>query len=173
MEKLKHLATPLLLLGVLMIGLPLVDLAGAVWPLGLGNAEWRFGAVGLLSNALLQPLLGSFILVMVATVGEKRWLQGAMWIFNGLAAVFLLTLVPLFLLDSLELRSRVPDGANLAFDVAAARAVLVNGFGAVVLAALSRGGFKASRKAPTGAGEAKTGSASPVISWSSMEEENK
>jgi hypothetical protein len=168
MDRLKHLATPLLLFAVLMITLPLIELAGALWPVGLGNAEWRFGAVGLLSNALMQPLLGSFILVLVAALGEKRWLQQAMWVFNALAAVFLLALVPLFVLDALELRSRVPDGANLAFDVASTRAVFVHGFAAVVLAALSRGGFRASKKDATDVGEPKT-EPSPMIKWSGLD----
>lgn len=146
MDKLKHLTTPLLLLAALLIVLPLIELAASVWPVGLANAEWRFGAVGLLSNALLLPLLGSFIVVVVAAQGGKKRLVQAMSVLNGLAAAFLLVAIPLFLLDSLELRSRVPDARMHAFDFAAARAALAMGFSFVVLSALSRGGFRSSRR---------------------------
>jgi len=168
MDRVKHLTIPLFLFSLLLVALPLVELAGAVWPVGSGSAEWRFGAVGLLSNALLQPLLGSFIMVLVAAHGEKRELLWVLGVLNALAALVLLVVLPIFVLDSLELRSRVPDAARLAFDVAALRAFFVNGFAAVVLATLSRGGFKSSRDVDQPLKESPK-DASPVIVWDRMD----
>ncbi len=145
-DKLKHLTTPLLLFAGLLIALPLMELADAVWPMRPGNVEWRFGATGLLSKTLLQPLLGSIIIVVVATQTEKKRLQDAMWGLNAIAAVFLLLVLPLFMLDSLQLRGRVPVEAKFRFDLATIKAVLVYGSALVVLAALSWGGFKSSQR---------------------------
>ncbi len=146
MDKLKHLTTPLLLFAVLLIVVPAMELADAVWPVGLGNAEWRFGAVGLLSNTLLEPLLGSAIIIVVATLSDKRRILVNMSVINGLAALLLFVAIPLFMLDSIELRSRVPPEATLRFDVAASKAVFVHGLAVIVLAGLSFAGLKSSKR---------------------------
>ena len=124
----------------------MMDLVRALWPVGLGSAEWRFGAMGLLSSAMAQPLLGSVIVVVVATHGERRRLQGFMCGLNALAAMLLVLALPLFVLDSMELRSVVPETNVGAFDMAALGAVLLHGLTVLVLAALSWAGYKSWRR---------------------------
>lgn len=140
-DKLKPLTTPLLFLAVLLIAMPLLGLVGSLWPAGLGSAQLRFGAIDLLSTALLRPLIGSFILVAVATQGEKTGLLGALWVLNGLAASVLFLALVVLLMDFLELRSQIPAGSRTALDLVAVRAGLCLGLALVVLAALSRFGF--------------------------------
>lgn len=164
MEKLKGLTVPLLLFAVLLVALPLMDWVGAVWPVEPGDAEWRFGAVVLLSDALVLPLLGLIILAVVGAVGEKKWLQETTAGLSGLAATPLLVALPVFLLDALEMRGDVLGGARLAFDMNALRTVFVIGFAVIVLSALGWAGYKGSR--PVGFGkEHWTKKRSPLVSF--------
>ena len=56
------------LLSLYLITTPMVETVAAIYPISLGEPAWRFGAAGLLSQALMTPLLGLLIaLGLVAT----------------------------------------------------------------------------------------------------------
>ena len=144
MDKYKHLTTPLLLIAVVLIALPLAELAVAAWPMAPNDAGWRVAAVGLLSSAVLHPLIGSLIVLAVAMQGEMTWLLRTISVLNGLDALLLVVALPVFVLDSLDLTSGVPDEARLGIDVATVRVSLVIGLALVVLVGLAWAGLKAS-----------------------------
>jgi chromate transport protein ChrA len=164
MDKLKGLSVSLALFAVLLVALPLMDWVGAVWPVEPGDAAWRFGAVVLLSDTLMHPLLGLVILTLVGALGEKKWPREMTAALSGLAATLLLVALPVFLLDALELRGDVLGGARQAFDMNALRTVFVIAFAVVVLSALGWAGYRGSR--PVGIGkEHWTKKRSPLVSF--------
>ena len=130
---------------LLVVG-PLFDLAASIWPAQPSMVAWRFGAVGILSKALLVPILGSFSAMVAALVLQhRRFLRTVAYINVGIAILLIVTAIP-FVLDSVQLRSGVGSEATGGFDVTALRALVNIVLAGVVLGALGISGFKASRR---------------------------
>jgi hypothetical protein len=110
--------------GALLVLLPLLEVALTVWPLRPAQATWRFGASGLLSNALLLPLLGTALLACAASLLEHRRALRALGTLSLVASVGLLLALGLFGLDTLRLRASVNPELALQFDVSSGRAAL-------------------------------------------------
>src|SRR5688500_16893805 len=80
---------------------PMGDYLVAVWPLHPSVVRWRFGAIGILSNALVFPVLAAFLAVTTAALLEHRRVQ---LVAIGLAAVVALALLVIsgmFVLDAI------------------------------------------------------------------------
>ena len=62
----------------------LLDLGSRLWPLQLGSQDWRFGAMGILFNSLVTPLLGLGLAIAAAYLARHRATLAAC---SGLALV--------------------------------------------------------------------------------------
>ncbi|HET8625487.1 MAG TPA: hypothetical protein VFM14_18145 [Gemmatimonadales bacterium] len=134
----------LLPVALLLIASPLADLTAALLPLRFAEVSWRFGAYGLLTNALVTPILGlAIILVLYGFRGQRRPIAVA----AGVAALVALVLIggfALFVLDYLQLRQAVGRLARGPYDSAAFKAMIVATLEAIVLLSLAVTGFRAS-----------------------------
>lgn len=123
MDNYPRLAPVAYVIAILLIAVPLFDSAMSLAPFHLGNAQWRFGAFGVLSNALLIPSLGVLIAVAAALTYEHEGVQKTLWVASWLMAVFLLVSVVLFALDSVQTRSHIRADVSTAFMVASVTAL--------------------------------------------------
>lgn len=108
----------------LFILVPVLEFAGRVWPLQPAAPAWRYGAIGLLTNAGLLPILGLAIAICIAL-----WLEHGRTLraFGGVAlftSLILLVLTPFFLLDALQLRGSVNPAMKRSFDITSAKALV-------------------------------------------------
>jgi len=129
---------------VLLIASPAIDLVGAVLPARPGEISWRFGVFGLLTNSLVTPMLGLAILMVVATLLERRRTVRRLTILTLILDVILLLGLGLFVLDFLQLRQAVTGTSRGAYDAAAIKALLVGLLEIAVLAWLVVTGFQSS-----------------------------
>ncbi len=110
MDSTRRLATPILVVGLFLIVVPVVDFVGNVWPLRPGAADWRYGAIGILSTFLLTPILGLLVVSVSAYATERRWLLRVVSLSSLAAAVTLVIMVLAFTLDAVQVRqSRAVD----------------------------------------------------------------
>ncbi len=128
-----------------LVTVPLAETLIAVWPLQLGDASWRYGAVGLFSQALMTPLLGLLLAVCLALYVQHRVMLRALAVVSGLGALLTIAVIALFLLDAIEMRARLVDAATGAFDVATVFALLKMGATALTGFAMALGAMSAAR----------------------------
>lgn len=141
----RRIALPAYLMGLLLVAFPLIDTTVSVWPVRAGEMAWRFGAVGLLSRALMTPLLGMLLALVVALLLEHWRVVRFIAAISGLGGLSVLVLVTLFAMDAVQMRSQVKPASRLAFDIASGVALLKYACGFVVLVAIAVSGRKASR----------------------------
>lgn len=130
--------------GLLLIASPLADLLAALLPMRPGEVSWRFGAYGLLTNALVTPILGLAIIEVVSGLRHQRRATAAIAVVCGLLALLLVGGFALFVLDYVQLRQAVGIAARGPYDSAAIKAMIVAGLEAAVLLWLAIAGFRAS-----------------------------
>lgn len=145
MDTLRRLATPVLVIALALIIIPLADLVGNVWPVRLGAEDWRYGAVGILSNFLLTPLLGLLLVALVAYATERAWLLRTIGIKGLIAAGALVIIIGGFTLDAIQVRQTRPYEDRWITVVSYALAAAKLGIGAVCLAVLGVGSLRAAR----------------------------
>jgi hypothetical protein len=133
----RQLAWPAYLVSLGMIFLPLSDVATSLYPWRFMDARWRFGAVGLVSNALLIPVVGLFLALVMSTLLDHRVLRRTIGILCGLGAVICLVAAGLFGLDALQTRANVPPQMHASFTVATLAAAFKTLLAIATLAALS------------------------------------
>ncbi|HEX7052223.1 MAG TPA: hypothetical protein VF188_18590 [Longimicrobiales bacterium] len=147
MERLRALAPAAYLVALLLVAIPLSEVVVSTLPAHPGTAHWRFGAAGMLSRALMTPLLGLLLAAGLAiALGHRRTLR-TLTLLAVLGAAALLLLLPLFGLDALEVRARIQPAARGAFGLAAVQAAGKIVLAAVGLLLLARGGWRAGREA--------------------------
>jgi hypothetical protein len=129
---------------LLLIASPLADLMAALLPMRPGEVSWRFGAYGLLTNALVTPIVGLAIILVVSGVQQRERLTAAAAVISGLGALLLVGGFALFVLDYLQLRQAVGRAARGPYDSAAIKAMIVSVLEAAVLLWLASVGFRAS-----------------------------
>jgi hypothetical protein len=146
------LARVLYVVAIMLAVIPLADALPLLWPLRPGVAEWRFGVVGMLSGALMTPLLGTFLVLAAAALLEhRRVLTVAAWLLFALVLVLVVVAV-LFSLDFLEVRTRIQAQARPAALGAAAKAVWKMAVGGLVSLVMALGARRmALRLAPDSA----------------------
>lgn len=161
-DVLRPVAWSLYAIGILIFLAPLGDLAAGVGSLNPGAVPWRFGVAGLLSGALVLPMVGMGLWLVAAVLLEHR---GFLRVLSVLAAILFLvvgvTLV-VFALDTLQVRVQVRQDAKRAFDLAAAKAAVTFLLEGVVLAVLAVNVHRAA-KTLTGTRSARRHDASPLL----------
>lgn len=118
MDNYPRLAPAAYVIALMLIVFPIFDSVMSVVPLHFENAQWRFGAFGLLSNTLLIPLAGVLIALAVALAYEHEGMQKLLWVGSWTMAALLMLAVVLFALDSLQTRSHIRADIQTSFKVA-------------------------------------------------------
>lgn len=110
MDSTRRLATPILVVGLFLIVVPIIDFVGNVWPLRPGAVDWRYGAIGILSTFLLTPILGLVLVSVSAHATERRWLLRVVSLTSFAAGIALIVIIVAFALDAVQVRqSRAVD----------------------------------------------------------------
>ena len=151
MNRYRFLGFSAYLVATTLIVVPFFDAAMSLWPWQPDSAQWRFGAIGLASNALMLPCAGMLIALATGiTLGQPRTLR---WLGLLCAAAALATglSILLFALDAMQTRADVNAAARLSFNVASATAIAKLLIGTVTLVAFARAGWRSvneRRRAP-------------------------
>jgi hypothetical protein len=122
--------------------------------------SWRFGALGLLYNFLLLPVVGAAILLGSAIVLRRRSAArtlGAVLVAIGVVLVLSLLV---FVLDYVQMRGTIKADVRGGFDVAAWKAMAYAILLAIATLLLGAGGVSAAR---SWAAEAARRRAEPVL----------
>lgn len=143
---LRAIAWPVYLAGLLTAMLPMVDLLASVWPPRLGQVEWRFGTLGLLSGFTLSPLLGLIMCMAAAAVLEHRIAQRVLAVLAFIGAVGMAAIIVIFSLDWLQFRAQAPAEARPGMDVGSVKAVIKHALVAASLVWLGIAGWRAGRR---------------------------
>ena len=146
MNRYRFLGLAAYLVATTLIVVPFFDAAMSLWPWQPGSARWRFGAVGLGSNALMVPCAG--VLIALATSITLGHLRAArlLGIVCALGAFFTTLAILLFALDAMQTRADVNPAALLSFNVASLTAVVKLMLGTATLAAFARAGIRSSNE---------------------------
>jgi len=138
----RQLVTPGYLVAFTLLLVPPFDAIMQVLPLRLHEARWRFGAFGLMSNAMMLPMIGLVVAFAIAAYFEHRRFQRVLGVIAFAIAGITVIALAAFLLDALQVRRDVNPKASLAFTVATATAVGKSILGVITLGAFGFAGFR-------------------------------
>lgn len=141
----RQLAWPAYLVAVAMILVPLVDAWTTLYPWNFADARWRFGAVGLVSNAMMIPLAGLLVAFVTAWVREQRTLLRVIGGFGFVASVVCAAALVSFALDALQTRAQVRPEMRLSFNVASITAALKTLLSGATFLAFGLSGWRAGK----------------------------
>ena len=122
-----------------------LDYALNIWPLKLGEARWRFGAVGVLTNYLGLIMLGTVLWLWFQYLAGNRVHVRVVAVLAGLQTLLLLGLLVGFPLDFLQIRGDVQPDDQWNFKAAAARTGVKLFLSTVAFIWITRAGFKNSK----------------------------
>lgn len=159
----RPLAWSLHALGLLLVAAPLLDLAAGVGSLNPGQVPWRFGAFGLLSGALVLPLLGFGLMLLAATALDQTLIIRLIGVKTGVLVLIVIGVMVMFGLDALQVRAQIRQEAKRAFDLATIKALLTFGLEVVVLATMAMNSFRSARATSTRQGLRKRDSGTLVV----------
>lgn len=125
---------------------PIMDVFTNSWPVAVGQEEWRFGFVGVLSNYLVSVLFGMILAsLLAATAGHRTMLKVLGWLAWATVAFLVITVLAL-ILDTLQLRPAVRADAVTMFKIGAVKTAVKITAVIVVLALLAIGCRRAARE---------------------------
>jgi hypothetical protein len=128
---------------LLLILSPLVDLLSAVWPIRPSEVSWRFGTFGLITSALVTPIVGLVLLQGAAALLDHVKTLRVVSALNLVVAVLVVVGAALFLLDAVQLRGTVMKTAQQSYDLAAAKALVTALLEVCALGWTGMGGIRA------------------------------
>jgi len=164
MNTARRIALSAYLVSATLILAPFADAWTSLYPWHPGDSRWRFGAIGVMSNASVLPLLGVLIALAIAMWAEQRAMRRVINVIAFVAGGLGVLLLGLFALDALQTQSAVRPEMRLSFVVASVTA------GAKLLlmsATLIAIGFAARRRRGEGSdANVKRPGSEPMI-WSS------
>lgn len=118
---------------------PLYDSGISVAPWRIASTQWRFGAIGLLSNTLMIVALGALIAVVTAVTlhheRTRRVLGIASWIF----AMLLLVAIVAFAMDAVQAHTQIRPDMLRSYQLASLTAGIKLLLGALSFASFGRG----------------------------------
>jgi uncharacterized membrane protein len=139
MNNYRQLAPGAYLVGFLLFFIPLFDASLSLAPWHLASSQWRFGAFGLLSNALMLPAAGALIAVATGVVAGHPRVLRVLAVLAWLFVVVLLASTVLFSLDALQSRRLIRPEMQLSYYVASATAFAKLVLGMLAFVFLARG----------------------------------
>jgi uncharacterized membrane protein YidH (DUF202 family) len=104
------------LIAVAIIAIPILDWMAAVWPIRVGEATWRFGAVGLVGQGLINGTIGVLLLYVACVLFDHRGVRIFLGVLACLMALLLVVLTVGFILDAIQLRGNVRVEMRRGFD---------------------------------------------------------
>lgn len=137
------------LLALYLIFVPLFETTIAVWPLGVGDRQWRYGAVGLYTQTMMTPLLGLLIALGIALYVRNRGMIRAIAVVGGAAAAVTLLSIPIFLIDAVQIRGDVDANAVTAVNVTTGFAVFKMILAILIGGGVAWGGWSGPKSAET------------------------
>ncbi len=118
MERYRNFAWPAYTVAFMLVVIPFFDATMQLWPLKPGDTQWRFGAIGLYSNAFMIPALGLLVALATALIfGHARFVK-VLGALCGTAAGLTTILLLLFVMDAVETRLKIAAAVRLSFAVA-------------------------------------------------------
>ena len=126
----------------LLIAVPLLQAVSTIWPLQLGNIQWRFGAANAMSSVLLLPFLGLVLLLVMSRMIVSRSLSLTVGVISAVFALSLIASSVLFVLDGLQLKAIVNSAQMGPFQSVFARVGIVTVVFAIVFSLLAVAGLK-------------------------------
>ena len=163
MESLRRLTPAAYAVAVVFLLSPVVDVVANVSPMEPGSIQWRFGAVGIMSNYLISAIFGLLLGTLLAAATGRRTM---LWVFatlNIVTALVLLATALLFGLDVLQLKNVVRPEAAAMFKIGSAKAAFKIVTAAIALLMLGIGGFRTARGKLAASGRKGGRSDAPLI----------
>lgn len=142
----RQIAWPAYLVAASLSIIPPVDTVLQIIPFRLGDPRWRFGAFGLLSNAMMIPMIGLLIAFVVSSYFEHRTFQRILGVVAAVVGVAALIGLGLFALDVLQVQRDVKPTGRIAFYVAGSTASIKAILGIVTLSGFAWTAFRAPKK---------------------------
>jgi hypothetical protein len=131
---------------ILLFVIPFVQAGSQLWPLQLGNIQWRWAAANGLSGVLLMPFLGLSLLLLLARATDNRSAARLAGLVSILFAVVLGASLAMFALDALQLKKIVSSQQMNAFNVSAIRVVFVTLLFIPAFGLMAAAGLKAKKR---------------------------
>ena len=138
MHNTRQLIPALYFTALVLILIPVFDAGTSVYPWHFGYSQWRYAAVGLLSNALLLPTLGVLLATVVAVSQEHKRTRRVLTALCWICAIALFLSILMFALDTAQSRKSIVSSMYFAFVVASLTAAAKMGVGAVSLIIFAR-----------------------------------
>jgi hypothetical protein len=139
MNNYRQLAPGAYLVAFVLVFIPLIDASLSLAPWNLANSQWRFGAFGLLSNALMIPASGALIAVATAIAAGQVRVAKVLAILCWFTVAVLVLSTVLFALDAMQSRRMIRPEMALSYYVASATAMAKLGLGLLTFVFLARG----------------------------------
>lgn len=159
---LRPVAWSLYAIGALIFLAPFGDLAAGVGSLNPGAVPWRFGVAGLLSGALVLPIVGLGLWFAAAALLKHRRILRTLSVVSAMLLLLVGVILVVFALDALQVRVQVRQDEKRAFDLAALKAAMTYLLEGVVLAVLTVNFHRAARLV-TAARSARRNDTSPLL----------
>lgn len=140
------LAAPAYFVAILLVFIPVFDALMSVAPFHPGSAQWRFAAVGLLSNALMIPCVGFLLAVVTAVTLDNLAAKRAIRVISWTMVPVLATAISFFALDAMQTRASVRAQLQLSFLVASVTAIGKLLLGVVAFVLFARASRTTSRR---------------------------
>jgi hypothetical protein len=96
-----------------------------VWPLKMGELNWRAGAIGLLMDVFLATLVPTAMMYFAAIMNNQRKVLRFLSILSLIAGILSVALLLMFALDSIQVRTQLPQNVKMQFYKVAMRAAMV------------------------------------------------
>ena len=138
MNNYRQLAPAAYLVAAVLVIFPLYDSAVSLIPWNVSSAQWRFGALGLLSNTLMIVCLGALIAVGVSMLADQPRGRRALGIIAWVFAILLLVGIAGFALDAVQARGQIRADLRASYQIASITAELKLLLGVLTFAMLGR-----------------------------------
>ncbi|HSJ24172.1 MAG TPA: hypothetical protein VK929_05845 [Longimicrobiales bacterium] len=145
-------------LAVLMVLLPPLDVYFSMPTTDPGSAMWRFGAIGMITSAVLIPIVGVFLALVTAVAVGHKWpfrIAAAAALVGGIG---LTIAVALFAFDALQVRREISPDMVRRFDFTVIKSILSQLAQIIALIVLYVASVRAGRHLPrSGSGHRRRG----------------
>lgn len=138
MNNFRQLAPAAYLVAGVLFFFPLVDSSFSLTPWNVGSAQWRFGAVGLMSNTLMIVALGALIAVATSVLSGQDKPRRVIGVICWVLAILLLVAIAGFGLDAVQSRRDIREDLVNSYSIASLTAEVKLLLGALSFALFGR-----------------------------------